>query len=336
MLKRFFSSQVVVILLTIFLIVTSHFVFVSNTIDFKTLPIYEGIAQQQKLALEELWIKPQTTDEQIDNWLEPHYVARDKSVQSQQKLLVFLSGSFGFPERQQLIIKQATKLGYDAINLRYPNSWTVGRLCKRNKNLDCYGNIRQEILTGIDSSSLIEVNQANSLENRLVKLLQYLNWQQYLEANSPKWEAIMIAGHSQGGAEAFYIAKKYLVAKAIAFAAPVDYNRRRQSFANWLQESSQTPIQRYYGLVHIQDRGFKKIRQAWKLLQLDQFGTLVNVDQENPPYQNSHQLVTTSTPQVIGKYHGSVVVDKATPLLVNGEPLFTDVWNYLLTIPPAN
>jgi hypothetical protein len=244
--------------------------------------------------------------------------------------LVFLSGSFGLPERQKLITQQAAKLGYSAINLRYPNSWKVGGLCSQSKDRDCHGQIRKEILTGTDYSPLVDISQANSLENRLVKLLKYLDWQQYLNGNNVKWELILIAGHSQGGGEAFFIAKQYLVAKAIAFASPTDYYRRQKTSARWLLESGKTPVDRFYGFVHSQDRGLKKILQAWKSVKLDQFGSLVNIDEQPFPYKNSHQLVTSATPRVQGKYHGSVVVDKSTPLSSDAYPLFHKVWTYLL------
>lgn len=290
----------------------------------------EPISPNSNSNLEELLIKPQITDDKIDNWLEPHYVVKDKVSPSNHKLFLFLSGSFGIPERQKLITQQAAKLGYDAINLRYPNSWTVGKLCKKTKDSDCYGNLRQEILSGINDSPLIEVNQANSLENRLVKLLQYLGWQQYLDGDKPRWEMIVVAGHSQGGGTAFLIAKQHLVAKAIAFSAPVDYNRQDKESADWLTEIGKTPADRYYGFIHLQDQGFKKVLQAWNLLGLNEFGEPVNVDEQNYPYNNSHQLVTDAKPQTEGKYHGSVVVDKNVPLSSEGKPLFESVWNYLL------
>lgn len=324
-------------LLIIVLLINLFFLGGKSTIEAQESETNNSFLARNKSTFQEYLIKPRATEPKINDWLEPHYVVIDKSVSPKNKLFVFLPGSFGFPERQKLITQQAAKLGYHAINLRYPNSWTIGELCGKIKNPDCYGNIRLEILTGIDHSPLVQVNQANSIENRLVALLKYsdkrqpkLGLLQYIKGNKPRWESIVIAGHSQGGAEAFFIAKQYLVARTISFAAPADYNRRTQREASWLAKSSQTPMDRYYGFVHLQDPSFKNIQQAWSLLGLGEYGGMVNVDTQKPPYNYSHQLTTSAKPQVADKYHGSVVTDQTTPRRPNGNLLFQNVWIYLL------
>lgn len=281
-------------------------------------------------------IPPQVTDNSIDDWLEPHYVAIDPSVESKQKLFLFLSGAYGHPTRQSLITQHSASLGYHAINLRYPNSATVGRICRGSLNRDCHEQVRLEIIDGVNRSSDVTITRANSIENRLVKLLLHLHktqpdagWLDYLEGDLPKWESIVVAGHSQGAGHAAMIAHQHLVARVIMFGGPSDTNSLRQTAAPWLAKLHATPSERYYGLVHLRDRALRKILRAWKLLGMDAYGPVINIDETAFPYSGSHTLVTNIRPTLRGKYHGSVITDHSTPLARDGKPLLNDVWKYL-------
>lgn len=285
--------------------------------------------------LKEYQVKPEATDSQINNWLEPHYVSINPSVPAKNKLFLFFSGSFGNPSRQRLITQQAAKLGFHAINLRYPNDWTVGGLCRRSDDKDCFEKVRLEIVDGKDRSKSIDVSPANSIENRLVKLLIYLDkeypdegWSQYLNGNSPKWESIIVAGHSQGGGHAAIIAKEHKVARVVMLAAPTDFDRKNNAPGAWIGQSHATPADRYYGFVHLKDRESTIAQKSWELLGMT--GEVINVDSQKAPYNNSHKLTTDATPATQDKYHGSVATDGNTPKMSDGEPLFKDVWEYLI------
>jgi len=279
-------------------------------------------------------ILPQTTDSTINFDKTAHLVIFPTSVRKNQ-LFVFLSGSYGKPRAQQLVLEEAAKLGYHAIGLSYPNSWTVEQLCLGSSDVNCYEQVRSEIIEGVDHSETLAINPPDSIENRLVKLFVYLNqqypeqgWLQYLEGESPKWANIVVAGHSQGGGHAAMIGKKNLVARVIMLGAPADYSQVLNTPAPWLSTPNETPADRYYGFVHLQDQGFEKIQQAWEILGL--VGPQVNVDQVAPPYNKSHWLLTGATPARPGKQHGSVAVDNNTPKLPDGTPMFAPVWQYLL------
>ena len=284
-----------------------------------------------------LKILPQLTDREIDDWLEPHYVATSKNPFRRQQLLLFLSGSYGKPGRQLLLMKEAIELGYHAINLCYPNSWTVAELCQGCEDKNCHEKVRLEIIKGHKYSDKINISRPNSLENRLVKLLQYLDqqhpeesWQQYYHHNSPCWESIAVAGHSQGGGHAAMIAKENLVSRVIMFGSPADYNPILQSLAPWLEENHATPVQRYYSFAHLQDPGYAKFEEAWRCLGMSDYGSVVNVGHQPSPYNYSHCLVTQASPARPRKYHGCVVSDLQTPRLLDGTPRFREVWQYLL------
>lgn len=283
-------------------------------------------------------VRPQMTDREIDNWLEPHYVAVGRPGSDRPPLFLFFSGSYGEPSRQQAIVQQAARLGIPAINLRYPNSWSVASLCGGSRDRHCHEKVRLEILDGVDRTEAVEVSRSNSIENRLVQLLRYLHrrhpeegWLEYLDGNLPQWQSIIVAGHSQGGGQAAMIAKQHSVARAVLLAAPADYSRRFGDLAPWLAEPGATPPERYYGFVHRRDPAAQKIQRAWEWLGMAAFGPAVSVDRQPPPYQHSHQLTTGAAPARAGKYHGSVATDRATPKLAGGRPQFEGVWTYLMT-----
>ncbi|MFK8183945.1 MAG: hypothetical protein AB8B99_11270 [Phormidesmis sp.] len=284
-------------------------------------------------------VSPQLTDPRINDWLSAHHIVSPPLSQQRQQLLLFLSGSFGNPKNQTLLLWAAAQAGYHAINLSYPNSWKVGGICRRSSLSDCHQLVRLSILDGVKRSNNFNVSPENSLYNRLNQLLMYLkqqhpgeNWEQYITDNQAiNWANIAIAGHSQGGGHAALIAKQHAVARCIMLGAPADFSAKQKSLAPWLSEPHATPAEHYYGFTHAQDKSIQRILSAWKCLGLSKFGPPVNVDQATDSrYQASHQLITNAQPSRPGKYHGCVAVDANTPLRPDGTPAFAPVWQYLL------
>ncbi len=141
-------------------------------------------------------------------------------------------------------------------SIKIYNFNAVNTLCGGlNTDLDCYGKVRLEIIDGTDRTGLVGVNRANSVENRLIKLLQYMlrnypnaGWEQFLESGqSIKWSFIVTSGHSQGGGHAAILAKYHKIARVVMFAA-MDYNGRVMKPANWIGANNATPAPAYYGL----------------------------------------------------------------------------------------
>lgn len=106
-----------------------------------------------------------------------------------------------------------------------------------------------------------QVNKANSIVNRLQKLLLYLasnyptdNWSQFLTASGDiNWQKICVAGQSQGGGHAAFIAQQKKVGRVIMFASPKDFSNTYNAPAFWLTQKSATPLNRYFGFVHTLD-----------------------------------------------------------------------------------
>lgn len=287
-------------------------------------------------------VEPRSTDPRITDWTEPHQVFRDPRAVANGCLLLFLTGSNGVPGRQTFLLGLAANMGYTAINLRYPNSWTVQDLCRRSGDRNCHRNIRLHISEGIPSGMLPAVRPHDSIVGRLGKLLVWLEQNSgdatrpsFLRNGGIEWDRIVVAGHSQGGGHAAMIGKCHAVKRVIMLGAPADFSFSQNSPAPWLHTRGETPAARQYGFIHSQDRGFSRIIQAWGALGMSEFGGIVNVDKESPPYRMSHQLAS-SAPVPMGKFHGSVANDGMTARSFDGTPAYLPVWRYLLqTIDPA-
>lgn len=293
------------------------------------------------------FIRPRNTDPRISTDLEPHYVALNHAARRKNQLFLFFPGTGGTPSFQQQLCNTAADLGFHVIGLNYPNDEAVSSLCGgAGSDLDCYANVRLEIKDGADRTPLVTVTRANSIENRVIKLLKYLHarfppdgWGQYLNKNGTiRWASTVVSGHSQGGGHAGIIGRHHLVARVVMFAA-MDYNGAAMEPANWIaapeSTPNATPAGRFFGFSHQRDErvNFTTLStQVWPAYGMDAFGPVVNVDTGTPPYDTTHSL-TSNLDAPTGNHHGSVAVDRSLALQADGTPVYKPVWEYLLTIP---
>ncbi len=294
------------------------------------------------------FIPPKETDPQIDTNLESHYVALNKSAPSKNQLFLFFPGTGGTPFFYQRLANTAADLGFHVISLNYPNDQAVNRdLCVGpNADLDCYAKVRLEIKDGVDRTPLLNITRANSIENRLIKLLIYLRalfpddgWGQYLVNDSAiRWSSIVVSGHSQGGGHAGIIGRYHLVARVVMFAA-MDYSGREMKPANWIavpgSTPNATPAERFFGFSHQRDEAVNFTilsTQVWPAYGMNAFGPVVNVDAAAPPYGNTRSL-TSNLDSPTNNHHGCVAVDRNLALRADGSPVYKPVWEYLLATP---
>jgi pimeloyl-ACP methyl ester carboxylesterase len=294
-------------------------------------------------------IAPQATDAEINYvpavnpQLNHHYVWLDTSARGNPKLLVFMPGANGRPVSWQLVQREGARIGYHVIGLMYQNNVPVDSICKGSSDRDCSGNMRLEILDGIDRSKLTDVTPANSIYNRLAKLLLYLDdqfpdegWSRFLEQDgTPKWSQIVVAGHSQGGGQAALIGQLRRVNRVVMFSAPPDA-RVPEEVDPWVFIGV-TPADKYFALFHQRDSLVAGIRANLTALDMKQFGTEVQAELSEPPYDGTHILFTDLEPQGGYTYprpHQSTTRDDRTPLGADGTPRLRDAWRYLLGEPP--
>jgi len=295
-------------------------------------------------------IAPQATDPAID-WVPAvnpqfnhHYVWLDPSAPPRSKLFVFLAGTGARPRGYQLVQQEAARLGYYVIGLMYKNNVAVGDACPGTPDPDCSGNMRLEIIDGVDRSSFVDVNPANSIDNRLTKLLLYLDaqypeerWSRFLKDGEPKWSQIAIGGHSQGAGQAALIGKIRHVNRVVMFSGPRD--RRSPDLVDAWISIGETPAANYFGLFHQRDDLVSAIIANFGGFDMDRFGDPSVVELAEPPFGGTHMLVTDLEPT--GGYgtpfpHQSSALDLRTPLDADGTPLLRDAWRYLLGVRDAD
>jgi pimeloyl-ACP methyl ester carboxylesterase len=258
----------------------------------------------------ELHVSPAKTDPRIHRGLDDHLVVFDEHRPLGDRLFVFFPGTGGTPEGYPELLREVAAQGMPAIGLMYPSVPQVGSLCARDgSEPDCTEQVREERIYGVDTSSKVQVSPANSIVNRLVKLLQYLHWADFLDGDQPRWDHIVVAGHSQGGGHAAMLARDHLVARVVFLASPGDQSAGP---APWLLEPRATPANRYFGFGHRDDG--PSFFDNWTAMGVP--GPLTSVDGASPPYGGSHQLVTDAP--------------AANPhLAVAHKARYTTVWDHL-------
>jgi hypothetical protein len=236
---------------------------------------YAGALSSKKVIY--LKIKPSTTDPSIKSFDSPHLVIYNPSLK-QGKLLFYMSGTGGVPEKDgadELFFATAIEQGYRVINLSYINKQGVSNICVGTNlanDADCAEKFRIKRIYGKNTTSLISDEPQDAIMNRFVKLLIYLsvfdkkgNWEMYLENGEPKWENIAIAGCSQGGGMAAFIAKQVCVARVIIFSGGWDFSNKKK-IAGWYFRESVTPPDRWYGNYHIAEHAAAPIAATYKAM----------------------------------------------------------------------
>jgi hypothetical protein len=283
-------------------------------------------------------VPPLATEPLLTDWLDPHIVAAPRFPALPGHLWIFLGGSFGRPQRQISIIQHIASIGHWAVNLRYPNDWTIGSLSRRDTAQNAHEALRLQIIDGRPRSRLLDFPAQDCIQNRLTKLLRWLaerhpeqRWAEFLGGGEPRWDRIAVAGHSQGGGHAAMLGKQVPVRRVVMLAAPADCIEGGEAPAPWLSAEGATAAEHYFGFAHAEDPGVIRILAAWEALGLAEFGEVVAVDRQKPPFGHSHRLLTHNVAHG-GRPHGSVAADRFVPRRIDGSSVFADMWTYLFSL----
>jgi len=270
-------------------------------------------------------VVPHTTDPAIQRFDEPHYVVFDRDGSPSATLLLFMSGTGGQPAGTSDFLRVAAGQGYRVVSLAYDDQPAVVGVCPRDPDPACSGLVRQRRIFGDPVTRVIDDTPAESIVNRLAKLLAALErdhpsegWGQYLEAGAPRWERIAVSGHSQGAGMAAYIAQRARVARVVLFSSPWDFFGRDRRLAPWvLAGPGATPPVSWFGAYHKKENTADLLAESYKALKIPR----------------DHIRVFTLEPgRVIGQnpYHLSVLNNGATPRDADGVPLYADDWRFLV------
>jgi hypothetical protein len=286
----------------------------------------EPNAAQPLKGTTKYFILPVATDKLYGNG-EQHYVVRNNEIRL-NKLLLFIGGSYSVPKNYNYFCDHSATLGLDVISLSYPNDVATAPL-GADPDKFIFDNYREELCFGTPVSNVVAVDVLNSIYTRTVKLLQYLqqtnpneNWGQYLTPqNTLQWSKIIVAGHSQGSGHACYLGKKYAVDRVLMFSGANDYHAFYKTAANWLKQTGQTPLEKHFSLLHIQDEIVPFSNQVENLRGLGLLAAGQNpilADNLVSPFSNSRTL-SLNIPAF--SFHSATV---------GGNAILPNIWTYML------
>ena len=204
-------------------------------------------------GLTRLQISATTVASCVTTYTGPH-LAFPPATTAKNILAVFLPGTDGTPNDSTLFSQRGAVRGYHSIGLMYVNPDSVNTICNASapNSLVCAGEVREETLTGSNASSLISVDLNNSIEGRLLALLEYLNthrptegWGQYYSGDQIIWTKVYLSGHSQGSGHAAYQAKRKLLGRVTLYSGTSDYNAIGATLPSWMSDPSTTPAARF-------------------------------------------------------------------------------------------
>jgi len=258
----------------------------------------------------------------------------DTRVAPQGKLVIWL---MAYPPA---LFERVSSYGLHAIQVHYANGW-FGKLSKLAPETDdkYLGKIRLEAATGEDFSDAVVIPKPDGMMERALQLVKWLSkenpqgrWDYFLtdDKNGLRWDRVIIAGSSHGSTTAARFAKHQRVDRVVMFCGP------RDQLETWQALPSATPANRYFGFSHVLDGGWSGDHycRSWELLGLHEFGPIVNVDQTQPPYQNTRRLITTAdVKNDARRAHSSVVPSGNAVKNADGKFIHEAVWRYLFLQP---
>lgn len=207
-------------------------------------------------------------------------------------------------------------LGFHTIGPCYATDYGVGNCGTR------IGDCRLEAFDGVDRHPFISITRAESLERRIVRMLQRLqtlnpqgDWQYFLVNGAPRWDRIVISGISHGASSAGVIAKVRSVHHAVMLSGPLDTNQA------WLASPSLTPSTELYAFTHTGDPQHPGHLDAFDTMGLP--GAPTRIEDGGRPWAGSRRLftsVTTADP------HGSTQAGGSSPRTADGGYRFAPVW----------
>ncbi|MCT2409131.1 hypothetical protein NZD88_16405 [Chryseobacterium antibioticum] len=228
-----------------------------------------------------LKVRPSEADPTVRNWDSVHVVYYDRAIKN-NKVLLWLTGTNGSTNNVPIsFFKTALDQGYRIIALSFISTPGVSQVCvgnKLSKDIDCAAEFRRKRIYGDTVFSSIPDEYQDAIVPRLIKLLQYLSkndkegfWSQYLNQSTgkPVWSDIALAGQSQGGGMAEFIAQHESVARVISFSGGWDYSdSKTKKIAGWYFKKLITRPENVFATYHVQEVAAKQLDKINKTLHI--------------------------------------------------------------------
>jgi pimeloyl-ACP methyl ester carboxylesterase len=235
-------------------------------------------------------------------------------------LLVFLPATRAVPASYSAFLAVAHDLGYSVLALDFFNrGLSLVKTCAGIP--DCYGTVQRNRFDGSSPSAWSAVAPSNSIMARLHAALDQLDamepeagWARFAPNGAVDWRSVVVAGHSQGGGQAAFIAHEHPVRAVLMFSAPAQTDDGVP--ASWLAEPGATPPDRMSGFISRGDVYFDNVMSTWRALGL----------------AGTSRIVTDVALGTPGESHSRSVND-STPRDGSGVPLFVREWTAMLQDP---
>jgi hypothetical protein len=257
----------------------------------------------------------------------------DTHVDPQGKLVIWLMA------HNPALFQRLNSYGLHAIQVSYANKW-FGTLCRPQPS-DAFarGKVRLEAATGGDFSDELDLPKPDGAQERALHLVKWLakenppgRWDQFLSEDGRRlrWDKVIVAGSSHGSTTAARFAKHQRLDRVVMLCGPRDQDQ------DWQGLPSATPANRYFGFSHVLDGGWTGDHycRSWEMLGMHAFGSIVNVDNAAPPYDNTRRLISAAdVGGDAGRAHSAVTPGRSSPRDGEGSLLYEPVWRYLFTHP---
>lgn len=248
------------------------------------------------------------------------------------KLVIWLMGN------NRELFDRLSNYGFHVIGVHYARGWFGNLHNKNDKDTEHIGKIRLEAATGEDFSTFVDIAKPDGMMERSYQFVKWLakknpqgKWDYFMteDGKGLRWDDVIVAGISHGSTTAARFAKHVKVSRVVMFSGPRDQTQ------TWQSLTSATPANRFFGFTHVLDTGWPAhYLRSWKMLGLEKFGPLTNVDNAKPPYSNSRMLISEADVKKDKKRaHNASVPGKASVKGKDGKYVYEDVWKYLFTHP---
>jgi hypothetical protein len=196
--------------------------------------------------------------------------------------------------------------------------------------------VQRNRFDGSRPSEFSSVRPSGSIVSRFRDAIAYLHdhdpdggWGRFVQGDEDiAWNDIVVAGHSQGGGEAAYIAHIRSVQGALMFSSPVE--SLGAEHAAWMDRPGKTPVERMYAIDDVRDVFGPRIRGSWRVMGLDGPTGPFRTDTAPPGTDaDPHAILTDIRVGSPGESHSRTIKD-STPLGPDGTPRMLALWQWLL------
>lgn len=294
-------------------------------------------------------IVPSAIDPETDRFPQSHHTLMvPTGIERRDELFLMLPGTGNHGTAFDAVATVAAHAGYAVLVLAYDSELNHAGICAEvplDEMEACRTAVIHEKIYGTDETDLIDVDEADSIVGRAVRVLNAADAEypdagagRYLDGDTLAWDQIVVAGFSQGSVMAGYLSKDHAFARAVLLAGGCDAMDAEDGsiyLAEWCTAERATPADRTYAISHVQDEPEKDaaIHAAYGL---DAFGDYADIATEAPAYcTDTHLLASTveSSGADTDRYHLSVAHDDYIPVDDEGVPVLAEDYWYAFAGP---